>query len=154
MTFYHGGPGYPQFLVFNEQFRYDKLNRLQTATDTGGWSRMFGYDRYGNMYVLAYTGIPLGGQTPPSEAFYDAANNRVAGATQYDAAGNQTQILNGTQVMQYDAKNRLTQVNDAPASGGGQMNFVYDGDGRRAQRQSSMDPQPLILLFRCSSKLV
>jgi RHS repeat-associated protein len=86
------------------------------------------------MWVSAYTGIPLGGQTPPSEAFYNAANNRVAGASQYDAAGNQTQILNGVQALQYDAENRLVQVKDPPAAGGGQMNFVYDGDGRRVQK--------------------
>ena len=31
-----------------QSFTYDPVNRLQTATDTGGWSRRFTYDAYGN----------------------------------------------------------------------------------------------------------
>jgi hypothetical protein len=42
MTSYHGGPGYPQFLVFDEQFHYDSLNRLQSATDTNVTEREHG----------------------------------------------------------------------------------------------------------------
>lgn len=45
----NGGPGYSQLLSFQQSFSYDPLNRLKMASDTGGWSRSFTYDAYGNL---------------------------------------------------------------------------------------------------------
>ncbi|HET9790980.1 MAG TPA: hypothetical protein VFR08_06735, partial [Candidatus Angelobacter sp.] len=55
-TAMNGGPGYSQFLTFNQTFGYDNVNRLTSANDSGHWSRNFGYDPYGNMWV------PSGGE--------------------------------------------------------------------------------------------
>ena len=33
LTSYHGGPGYPQFLIFADTFTYDTLNRVTGAYD-------------------------------------------------------------------------------------------------------------------------
>ena len=39
----NGGPGYPVFLTFTQNFSYDAVNRLSAASDTGGWSRARSY---------------------------------------------------------------------------------------------------------------
>jgi hypothetical protein len=54
-TAYHGGPGLSQFLGFGQSFTCGAVNRLNHADDSGGWSRDFSYDQYGNMWVMAST---------------------------------------------------------------------------------------------------
>ncbi|MGH9584628.1 MAG: hypothetical protein ACRD4O_17035, partial [Bryobacteraceae bacterium] len=67
-TVYEGGPGPLSTLAqFNRSFGYDGVNRLTSASDSGGWSRNFGYDRYGNMWVTGASGAPLAGNTPTSD---------------------------------------------------------------------------------------
>jgi hypothetical protein len=97
------GSGNP-VVQFNQSYGYDGLIRLQTSSDTGGWSEQFGYDRYGNVYLSATpSGLPIQTQMPTTANAYDAATNHLqAGA--HDAAGNQT-IYGGWQ-MTYDAENR------------------------------------------------
>jgi hypothetical protein len=80
-----GGPGYSSFLSFTQSYTYDKVNRLQSASDSGGWSRGFGYDPYGNKWVTSNGGVPLPGNTPTSNVYTGA--NRISG-TPHDAAGN------------------------------------------------------------------
>jgi YD repeat-containing protein len=80
MDAWHGGPGYPQFLAFSETFQYDGVNRRISASDSGGWSRQFSYDQYGNMRVPNGTGVPVSGQTPPLQSFIDTSTNRIGGA--------------------------------------------------------------------------
>ena len=70
----------PQFLVMNQSFNYDKLNRLTSASDSGGWSRTFNYDQTGNMWVTNPVGGPWSGSTPTTNAF---TNDRINGAS-YD----------------------------------------------------------------------
>ena len=36
-------------LTFTQTFTYDGVNRMETASDTGGWSRTLSYDAFGNM---------------------------------------------------------------------------------------------------------
>lgn len=122
----NGGPGYPQFLTFQQSFGYDGVNRLTSASDSGGWSRGFNYDSYGNMWVGSSGGVPLSGTTPTSDVFNGA--NRINGGN-YDAAGNQT-LVNGD-TMAYDAENRLVSVTEPAASGGGTETVGYDGMGER-----------------------
>ena len=105
-TFEAGGPGYPQFLVMNQSFNYDKLNRLTSATDSGGWSRTFNYDQAGNLWVTNPVGGPWSGSTPTTNAF---TNNRINGAS-YDPAGNQL-LVNGD-TLAYDAENRQSAATD------------------------------------------
>lgn len=112
----NGGPGYPQWLTFVQNYSYDNVNRLITATDSGGWTRNFGYDQFGNMWVTtpaSQQGIALSGNTPTNDVY--TATNQVAGGS-YDLAGNQ--LLIGSASAVYDADNRQTSVTE-PASLGG-----------------------------------
>ena len=88
---YAGGPGVANGLAqFNQSFTYDSVNRLQSASDTGGWSRSFDYDAFGNRWVASAGGIAAGGYTGN---VYDPNTNRPANVP-HDAAGNQ-QMVNG-----------------------------------------------------------
>ena len=53
----------------------------------------------------------LSGLTPTTN-IYNSANQM--GATDYDAAGNQTQF--GANTLVYDAENHVVQANEAPSS--------------------------------------
>ena len=52
-----------------QAFGYDTLNRLTWGTDSGSWSRNFGYDQWGNMWVSGNSGVPLAGNTPTSNVY-------------------------------------------------------------------------------------
>jgi hypothetical protein len=102
----HGGPAYPTFLVFNDTYYYDGLNRLVAADDRDVnnvdlWSHIFGYDRYGNMSVSVNGGVPLYGTTPTSSTNFNASTRLISGAT-FDAAGNHTEV--GSYSLAYDAE--------------------------------------------------
>src|SRR6185312_219056 len=104
-------------------------NRLTWAEDrTAGalnWYRGFQYDQYGNMWTTPNGGTPVSGLMPQTN-LYNAANQRG------DAAGNQLTI--GGTTLTYDAENRVVSASNLPAYGGGSETYVYDGDGRRAQK--------------------
>ena len=125
---YHGGPGYPRFLTFHQSFTYDRLNRLGSVADSGGWSRTFNYDAFGNMWASNVTGIATG--APASGSVY-GANNRLVSAS-YDAAGNLLVVNANT--LTYDAENRQTTVTVPPAFAGGTEQYAYDGEGRRVAK--------------------
>jgi hypothetical protein len=44
---------------FSQSYGYDMANRLQTASDSGGWTRRYGYDNYGKMWVGVASGVGL-----------------------------------------------------------------------------------------------
>lgn len=113
----------------SQSFGYDGVNRLVWASNSGGWSRSFGYDAFGNGWITANSGTALSGNTPTSNVFTGA--NQMTGAS-YDAAGNQT-VVNGD-TLAYDAESRMTQATESAAFGGGQANYLYDGDGRRVEK--------------------
>jgi RHS repeat-associated protein len=111
---------------------YDGLNRLTAATEGANWSRTFGYDAYGNMWVASGSGVPVDPFTP-SQGWINAANNRLVNAglgIGYDNAGNQTSI--GGYARTYDGENRqvTSTLNNVPTA------YGYDGDGRRVQKVS------------------
>ena len=120
----HSGPGMAA-LTFNTAFTYDGVNRLQTAGDSGGWTRNFSYDSFGNLWATG-SGIALAGNTPSANVYN--GSNQVNGAS-YDAAGNQT-VANGNSLT-YDAENRQTTVTEP---GNGNVTSVYDGDGQRVAK--------------------
>jgi RHS repeat-associated protein len=120
--------------LFTDAFSYDAVNRVIAATDSGGWSRSFGYDQYGNMWTPASSGVPVNGTTPTTNIF-NPANNRISGRT-YDTAGNQTVV--GSYSVAYDAENRQAVAYDNVTQG--QATYVYDGDGRRVQKVISGGP--------------
>jgi RHS repeat-associated protein len=119
-TYNNGGPGYPSFLSFTQSFAYDGVNRLTTASDSGGWTRTFGYDAFGNM-------TPSGNPNPPTESFN--SNNQITGLS-YDQAGNQISV-NGNTVA-YDFENHVTSETDGVTQA--VESYVYDGDGRRVMK--------------------
>ena len=120
------GPGYPQFLVMSQSFNYDKLNRLTSASDSGGWSRTFNYDQTGNMWVTNPVGGPWSGSTPTANAF---TNNRING-TSYDLSGNQL-VVNGD-TLAYDAENRQSAATDNTTHV--TQKYLYDGAGQRVEK--------------------
>ena len=124
-----GAPGTIESLpVFTQSFNYDGVNRLQHGQDSGGWSRDFGYDQYGNMWVTNYTGVPLAGNTPTSNVY---SSNRIGGQS-YDASGNQLSVNGDT--LFFDAENRMMSATEPVSLGGGTETYLYDGDGRRVEK--------------------
>jgi RHS repeat-associated protein len=110
-------------LTFNQTFAYDGVNRLLTASDSGGWSRSFGYDAYGNM-------TPSGNPAPPTVSFN--GNNQIVGQT-YDQKGNQLTVNGNT--LFYDYENRILYETDGVTHG--VETYVYDGNGQRVQKYGS-----------------
>jgi RHS repeat-associated protein len=85
-------------------YSYDSLNRLASATATGGsaWSQAYSFDGFGNL-----TGNGNWTQS------VNAANNQIT-TVSYDANGNQTQSAivgqSGNATLSYDVENRLTAM--------------------------------------------
>ncbi len=113
---------------FGQSFTYDGVNRLSSVSDSGGYSRSFGYDQYGNSWVSALSGIGYGPATPAWN-IYSATTNQIP-SSPYDAAGNML-ALPPSYTFTYDAENRQTsEVN----SGTPNATYSYDGNGARVQR--------------------
>jgi YD repeat-containing protein len=117
-------------LTLTQTFGYDTVNRLTSATETGGtdeWNQSYGYDQWGNRAVSGNY-IPNAYATPTALSQY--TNNQWLGTgASYDSKGNQLNLPSRT--FTYDAENRLvasTQPNM------GAISYVYDGDGRRVQK--------------------
>jgi RHS repeat-associated protein len=110
---------------FSQSFGHDSLNRLTSASDSGGWSRTFGYDTWGNMWM---NGVPLASGNTPSSNVYDSANH-IKGAT-YDNAGNDLTVNYDT--LTYDAENRMTSAYDNVSHN--TESYLYDGDGQRVEK--------------------
>lgn len=131
-TIYAGGPSYAQSYTYT-----DGLNRLSSATETGGWSQTYVYDSFGNRAVLAGSWVPNSNQTPQTNNTTSVpyntstSNNQWTGA-QYDPSGNGNVTSDGLNTgMLYDAENRLKSsynTND------GTVTYSYDGEGRRVQK--------------------
>jgi YD repeat-containing protein len=124
---YAGGPAALASLTpFSQGYSYDNLNRL-TGVNDGGYSRNFGYDQYGNMWVSGSTVITPAGNMPMSASQFNN-RNQIAGIN-YDGAGNQL-MINGNNAA-YDGENRMTTVSETPAFGGNIETLAYDGLGQR-----------------------
>jgi RHS repeat-associated protein len=93
-----------------------------------GWSRSYGYDAFGNMWVNASgsAGVPIAGNTPTSNVFN--AKNQIG--LNYDLAGNQT-VVNGN-TSGYDAENRQVTVSDSVTQAA--TCYAYDGNGNRVAK--------------------
>jgi hypothetical protein len=63
----------------SQGYTYDALNRLSYASESGGWNRTYGYDRYGNRYVTTPKIGPAYAEPtePTSSSHFNAANNRI-----------------------------------------------------------------------------
>lgn len=96
-------------------------------TDTGGWSRTFQTDAYGNIWVKSNSGVPLAGNTPTANVY--TAANQISGSS-YDLAGNQT-VANGN-TLAYDAEDR--QISETDGVTHAVETYNYDGDGHRVSK--------------------
>jgi RHS repeat-associated protein len=117
--------------TFSQSYTYDAVNRLASAQEGATWSRTFGYDGFGNMWVEANSGVTLDPFTPTGPSSYDTATNRFVNAglgISYDGVGNQTAI--GGYTRSYDGENRQR----TSAIGSAVTSYVYDGDGRRVKK--------------------
>ena len=133
------------FASFNETFDYDGMNRLTGVVDNGGWSRYFGYDQHGNMWLCGWPGLPPNGSTPAatycsqnSSSLFNGAN-QIAGNS-YDAAGNLLSLAGSD--FTYDAENRIT---GASQSGIGIRYYLYEGAGRRVQEVSTYNVEKMFV---------
>jgi len=118
-----------------QDYTYDGVNRLLTATETGNsWSRTFGYDVFGNRWVASANEM-LKMATPTAIGQFDPATNRLTKtynnlnlpADAYDSAGNLTNHPH-VAMMTYDAEIRQTSFNGPTAT------YSYDGEGRRVKK--------------------
>lgn len=118
-----------------QTFTYDDLDRLSTATTSGGTGgtyaqKTYSYNNAGN--VTSFEG---------SSFTYDTTHKHgiknVGGVQKYwyDANGNVTRRINFIDsqdiTLSYDHENRLTSVTN-----GASQTFVYDGDGNLVKRGS------------------
>ena len=131
--------------TWTQSYGYDAVNRLTSASEAGGFNRIYGYDRYGNRWVVSSSGITA---ADPHEltagTLFNASNNRLANQS-YDAAGNQTSY--DPRVLAYDAENRLIS---ATSSVNGNETYAYDGDGRRVRKSwipSGASPQVTTYIY-------
>ena len=112
---------------------YDGVNRLTGISDSGGWSRQFSYDQWGNMSISAAAGgWSLNVNAPVvGTAAYNANNQRTDSGLIYDAAGN-LNAMNGFSNLTFDAENRLlTENSPTPYA------YAYDGEGRRVLKSGA-----------------
>ena len=115
--------------AWTQNYTYDSLNRLASANESNGFSRSYGYDRYGNRWIVASSGITAAdSHEPTAGSLFNSANNRLANQG-YDAAGNQTSY--DPRTLAYDAENRLISAT-SPLNGN--EYYLYDGDGRRVRK--------------------
>jgi len=132
--------------TYSETFVYDNLNRLTSATDSGGWTRSFGYDQYGNGWVTGWTGMGLSLMAPTSGGLFNSKNQ--IGSSPYDAAGNMLALPPGMSFA-YDAENRqMTESN----SGGLSATYYYDGVGQRVEKVLS-NSQKMVYVYDALGRL-
>jgi RHS repeat-associated protein len=119
-TYSYDGVGDVLAMGTTDQFAYDSLSRLTSAT-LSGTTQSFSYDTLGNMLTKGSTS-------------YSVVQNRVMSSTvtgqtpvqaNYDGRGNLTAY--GTETLMYDALDR--QYEDDSPSGG--WDYIFDGAGER-----------------------
>jgi RHS repeat-associated protein len=113
--------------TWTQQYTYDGANRLLTANETNGWQQRYGYDAYGNRWIMSSNGLPLNVLTPTSQASFSAATNRLVGANLYDSRGNLKSY--GAYTLVYDGDDRIVTAGGAVRS----AKYEYDGEGRRVR---------------------
>lgn len=122
-------------LSYTQNFNYDSLNRLTTASENSGssWSQTNGYDRYGNRW------IDLGGGN--QSLYFSTSTNRISGYS-YDSAGNL--LSDGVHSYTYDAENKIAKVDSVAA-------YVYDGAEQRVRK---LIGENLIFVYGIGGQLV
>jgi RHS repeat-associated protein len=123
--------------VWDQNYTYDGVNRISTAMETfnlaGSWSRAFGYDNAGNMWVSSGNGVGISPATPQGQRAYSqlTLTNRLADAT-YDSAGNlTTDLVSNTYLYDAENKQRSCTITNESTGSSTTGTYTYDGDGHR-----------------------
>jgi RHS repeat-associated protein len=134
--------------VASQSYDYDRWSRLKVAQEGSNWRQEFGYDRWGNRWMVTAgtSGIPIPAGTPSGTAldagnWFSPATNRIvysedSGANppnpKTDKAGNQS--FDGDWRNRYDVENRIARVElpGTPVTVAGA--YEYDGEGRRVKK--------------------
>ena len=121
------------------------MNRLTGVVDSGGWSRYFGYDQHGNMWLCGWPGLPPNSSAPAatycsqnSSSLFTSAN-QIAGSS-YECS--REFAFSDRQRPHLRCENRLTS---ATQSGIGSMYYSYDGAGRRVQEISTYNTEKVFV---------
>jgi RHS repeat-associated protein len=128
-------------LSMTQSYAYDQLNRLISASESGGanpWTQTYLYDdtapnqqggRYGNRRID--TAQTTANVQPVNNPTFDLTSNRIATGQGYgyDRAGNVTS--DPAYIYTYDAENRMATSLDTEAR---TTSYAYDGDGRRVKK--------------------
>ena len=128
-----------------QNFTYDDLGRLTTATGWNTWQRRFAYDRWGNrtgvwdatsggnqiqsVTLQQQPGAPAG---VPSNRATTITNSGMALTQTYDAAGNLTG--DGIHSYQYDGENRIAKVDAGTLN---EADYFYDANNWRVKKTTS-----------------
>jgi RHS repeat-associated protein len=125
------------FAMNNEDYTYDSLNRLTSASEAGPiYRQSYTYDRWGNR-TIDYNNSTS--NIPRQQFAVAASTNRLgvpsgqSGTMTYDNAGN---LINDTYSGQgqriYNAENRMTAAQDIYS---GWSYYTYDAGGSRVRRK-------------------
>jgi RHS repeat-associated protein len=114
--------------TLNQGFAYDKLNRLLSAS-LNGTSTQYSYDATGNRTSKTIAGTSYSNtvQTTSNRLTQTQDVNGTA-TLQYDAAGHITN--DGTNTFTYSDRGRMTSASNA----GGTVNYLYNGYGQRVYK--------------------
>jgi len=134
----HGAGGAD--VSWQQTYTFDAYNRLDLATETGGWTQDYVFDRVGNRALTGSSYAPVPAMSPVVSPATEAAvatafpSNRWPGGSLYDEAGNVKQLLlQSAHSYKYDAENRLVEA-QVPSGGGTVVTtYFYDGEGRRVK---------------------
>ncbi|MGH8247959.1 MAG: hypothetical protein ACREUU_16175, partial [Gammaproteobacteria bacterium] len=124
--------------TWTQNYSYDPLNRLKTATESGAgaWNQTYVYDKYGNRALLAGGYIPAGSLTPqvaidnPAQVEPLFPGNRHNAGVSYDLAGNIQGFSLNSHSYTFDAENRMKTA----TTPSGATQYFYDGEGRRVKK--------------------
>ena len=130
-------------LNLTQSYTYDDLNRLKTASESGGgtaWSQAYELrplrQPCGDGDRRSY--LPSQALTPQSLNVFDTATNRLDGmngmntvTVAYDGAGNLTRDWGGRSFT-YDGENRMVSFDTTGTDQ--DTTYYYDGEGRRVKK--------------------
>lgn len=125
------------FSMNNEDYTYDSLNRLTSASEAGPiYTQSYTYDRWGNR-TIDYNNSSS--NIPRQQFTVAASTNRLgvpsgqSGTMTYDNAGNLTNdTYSGQGQRTYDGENRITAAQDNFSAW---SYYTYDAGGNRVRRK-------------------
>jgi RHS repeat-associated protein len=140
---------------FVQNYVYDPLNRLQSATETSNssqtWKQEFSYDRFGNRNFVTGTGHTdtLGSCTTMCNPSFDTSNNRInSTGYSFDSSGNTLTDPSG-QNFTYDAENKQVLVTNSNGTVG---QYWYEGDGKRVKKYVPGTGETTVFVYDAAGK--